>query len=263
MASKTKQAEKKAKSGPDDATRLGVLPPPREPTRAAIERAMTRHKSRPERLQVAGGVTDGVLRLDPLHSDIQGHSAQIYNAFGTTSLNFIDQGLAQLGAVLRGFKQPQTASDFNFALAVLDGLQPENEVEAMLAMQMVATHNVAMTMLARSKQSEFLEQANTHGSLAVKLLRTYTAQVEALAKLRRKGEQTVRVEHVHVHSGGQAIVGNITGPGGGGGDRGNGGQPHALGTGPDYSPTLALSPGAPVRGPDEERDALPVASGEG
>jgi hypothetical protein len=33
--------------------------------------------------------------------------------------------------------------------------------------------------------------------------------VEALAKLRRGGEQTVRVEHVHVHEGGQAIVGNV------------------------------------------------------
>ena len=35
--------------------------------------------------------------------------------------------------------------------------------------------------------------------MAIKLLRTYTAQLEALAKLRRGGEQTVRVEHVHVH----------------------------------------------------------------
>ena len=30
-----------------------------------------------------------------------------------------------------------------------------------------------------------------------KLLRTYTMQTEALAKLKRGGEQTVRVEHVH------------------------------------------------------------------
>ncbi len=31
------------------------------------------------------------------------------------------------------------------------------------------------------------------------LLRTYTAQIEALAKLRRGGEQRVRVEHVELH----------------------------------------------------------------
>src|SRR4051812_855420 len=47
------------------------------------------------------------------------------------------------------------------------------------------------------------------GNLAVKLLRTYTTQIEALAKLRRGGEQRVRIEHVHVHEGAQAIVGNV------------------------------------------------------
>ena len=60
-----------------------------------------------------------------------------------------------------------------------------------------------------------------YGNVASKLLRTYTAQVEALAKLRRKGEQKVRVEHVHVHPGGQAIVGAVNhtpGPGIGGGE---------------------------------------------
>jgi hypothetical protein len=54
--------------------------------------------------------------------------------------------------------------------------------------------------------------------MATKMMRTYITQVEALNKLRRGGEQTVRVEHVHVHPGGQAIVGNVTkfdGQGGG------------------------------------------------
>ena len=32
---------------------------------------------------------------------------------------------------------------------------------------------------------------------------------EVLLKYRRRGEQRVHVEHVHVHNGGKAIVGNI------------------------------------------------------
>lgn len=44
---------------------------------------------------------------------------------------------------------------------------------------------------------------------ATKLMRTFTAQVEALQKLRGKGQQTVRVEHVTVNAGGQAIVGHV------------------------------------------------------
>jgi len=40
--------------------------------------------------------------------------------------------------------------------------------------------------------------------------------MEALDRNRKKASQTVVVKHVHVHDGGQAIVGNIRGGGGGG-----------------------------------------------
>jgi hypothetical protein len=59
---------------------------------------------------------------------------------------------------------------------------------------------------------ENLNQAN-------KLSRTYAALVEALNRHRGKGQQKVTVEHVHVHAGGQAVVGMVTAPGQpGGGD---------------------------------------------
>jgi hypothetical protein len=35
-------------------------------------------------------------------------------------------------------------------------------------------------------------------------------QVEALTRQRRKGEQNIKVKHVHVYAGGQAIVGNVS-----------------------------------------------------
>jgi hypothetical protein len=43
----------------------------------------------------------------------------------------------------------------------------------------------------------------------VKLMRLYNQQLEALDKHRRKGNQKMIVEHVHIHKGGQAIVGEI------------------------------------------------------
>jgi hypothetical protein len=52
---------------------------------------------------------------------------------------------------------------------------------------------------------ETLAQANT-------LSRTYAALLEALNRHRGKGQQKVTVEHVHVHPGGQAIVGAVTHP---------------------------------------------------
>ncbi len=46
-------------------------------------------------------------------------------------------------------------------------------------------------------------------SAAARLLRAYATQVEALRRLRNGGSQTLRVEHVHVHDGGQAVIGNV------------------------------------------------------
>src|SRR5919205_3129117 len=79
----------------------------------------------------------------------------------------------------------------------------------MLATQMVATHFAAITLLRRLKGAENIPQQASAGSLAVKLLRTYTMQIEALQRYRGKGQQRVTVEHVHVHQGGQAVVGGV------------------------------------------------------
>jgi hypothetical protein len=42
-----------------------------------------------------------------------------------------------------------------------------------------------------------------------RLLRAYAMQVEVLRRLRNGGHQFVRVEHVHVNDGGQAVIGNV------------------------------------------------------
>jgi hypothetical protein len=83
-------------------------------------------------------------------------------------------------------------------------------------------------------------------SQANKLSRTHAALLEALNRHRGKGQQKVTVEHVHVHEGGQAIVGNVEG---GGMRTKSENQPHALG----------YAPGQEMRGANTERDAVPVA----
>jgi hypothetical protein len=43
-------------------------------------------------------------------------------------------------------------------------------------------------------------------------MRAYATQVEVLRRLPNGGPQFVRVEHVHVSDGGQAIIGNVKKP---------------------------------------------------
>ena len=71
---------------------------------------------------------------------------------------------------------------------------------------------------------------------------------------RGKGQQVVRVEHVTVQAGGQAIVGAVT-QGAGGGAKSEE-QCHAPGR-------VALEPEPALRGPDAEREPVLVACGKG
>jgi len=194
--------------------------------------------------------------LSANHSDHAGWAAQMTDAFGTTSQDFAQLTLTQTMKALA--TSEGSLSGTNAVLATLDGVGPNNEIEAMLVSQMTVTHALAMDFLGRARRAEYVKQLDSCGALAVKLLRTYAAQVEALAKLRRGGEQTVRVEHVHVHAGGQAVVGNVSHRGGGG-ENETGGQAHAS----EHPGALTFAPDTPMRGADAERDAVPVAGREG
>jgi hypothetical protein len=122
----------------------------------------------------------------------------------------------------------------------LDGSEPANEVEAMLLIQMATTHALTMKLARRLASVDTIQQTDSASVTLARLQRTFTTQVETLANLRRGGRQKMTVEHVHVHSGGQAIVGNVN-TGGGGEQIGNERQPHAaidartlaLGAGPN------------------------------
>jgi hypothetical protein len=143
---------------------------------------------------------------------------------------------------------------YQAAVAALAGIRPSDEIEGMLAAQMVATHNAAMECYRRAMipdqtfegRQENLNQAN-------KLTRSYTLLMDALNRHRGKGgQQRVTVEHVHVHQGGQAIVGTIQG---GGGPTRTEERAHAQ--------QLAHAPEPPLRSPDPARDTVLCARSDG
>lgn len=222
---------------------------------AAMKHAKERYFTRRHRLEMSVTQKDGTPNIGAMHSDVDGFTLHALNAFGTTSQGFFKTELTRLCNAVCPAELNEAQIDA--ALAVVDGIQPENEVEAMLACQMAATHALTMDMMARALRSQLVPQVEMSANLGVKLMRTFTAQVEALAKLRKPPEQRVVVEHVHVHPGAQAVVGNVTHTGGGVALE-NGRQAHA----PDAG-ALAFAPGPPVWSKNPERDAVPVAGSVG
>ena len=120
----------------------------------------------------------------------------------------------------------------------------------MMAAQLVAAHNAAMECYRRAMIGEqTFEGRRENLAQANKLSRTYAALLEALNRHRGKGQQKVTVEHVHVHAGGQAVVGVVETPGGGDRTKPEN-QPHAI----------AHTPQPTMRSPDTKEDLVPVAS---
>jgi hypothetical protein len=130
-------------------------------------------------------------------------------ALGTADSNFADALLLQLGFLSRRGNRIDNAQ-LDFMLAVVRGIKANDQLEAMLAIQMAVVH---LRMLQSSKllnRTDTRQQSDSVMNGLNKLARTYTAQMEALKRYRTGGEQKVTVHHVSVAEGGQAIVGNVT-----------------------------------------------------
>lgn len=136
-------------------------------------------------------------------------------------------------------------------IAAMIGVAPKDELEGMMAAQLIAAHNAAMECYRRAMLNEqTFEGRRENLTQANKLSRTYAALVEALNRHRGKGQQKVTVEHVHVHAGGQAVVGVVAAPGGGDGGKVEE-QPHAKQIANAHEPALPSS--------NAGADAVPVA----
>ena len=133
--------------------------------------------------------------------------APIMKALGTADIDFL---MGLLGQISNAGSQGRDPVGVNFMLAVIKGIQPRDQVEAMLASQMAAVHMASMTLARRLARVEEIRQQDSAERAFTKLTRTFAAQMEALKRYRTGGEQKVTVQHVTVSDGGQAIVGNVT-----------------------------------------------------
>jgi hypothetical protein len=142
---------------------------------------------------------------------------RVNESFGSQSREFQTYCITQLISILPEAAAQET-NDYtlpmNAAVAMLEAINPKNELEAMLAVQMIATHHLALKTARLTGGAKLIPQLQANGNLATKFARTFTAQLEALDRHRRGGKQIV--EHVHVNAGGQAVIAGTVNTGAGG-----------------------------------------------
>ncbi len=234
------------------------LPPPNAHEVAAIQVAVGQVSNKAPRLlvRIGRGNKNDADKIGPPHNDYAGWVARLESAFGTKGTAF---AVSQLNAIMNSCRTSDGGIEevrVNAMLTMVEAAKPADELQAALAVQMAMTHYLAQESLRRSARVSEIPQFDCAGNMAVKLLRTFTMQVEALAKLQRDGEQTVRV--VHVHPGAQAVIGPVntgTMHPGGGGTLENSNQPHAK----EHLPAPSTQPMPEVRRADADGEPVPVA----
>lgn len=181
------------------------------PTKAEVHAyrdAKRRVKGRKPAVMVAK--TEGGGKIGPT-DDLHALHLRLLDSFGTRSDFFMTRQIHELENMLSRFgeEKDRTATALNSGLAMVTAVAPTNEIQAALAVQMAGTHTLACEMAGRIMRNSNIDHVSIYANAATKLQRTFLAQLEALDRLRGKGQQVVRVEHVTVEPGGQAIVGDV------------------------------------------------------
>lgn len=224
---------------------------------AAVEANLERRRKRlkPPKIE-SGGVKDGQPQVVADHADPVVWQTALERTFGTVSFDAASLLVTSVNGIVQPDSGKLEPGALNAILGLIHGINPTDEIEAMLASQMVGLHRASMECMRRAQLSgQTFEGREMNLKHAAKLSRCFASLTEALNRHRGKGQQKVTVEHVHVHEGGQAIVGNVARQGGGSASKTED-QPHAK--------HLVHASGAAMPSQVEtERKALPVAGGQG
>ncbi|MCK1586299.1 hypothetical protein [Bradyrhizobium sp. 169] len=136
-------------------------------------------------------------------------------ALGTTSSDFVNATLIQIQNASRLPSGGISETSVNAVLAFVEAAEPTNEMEAALAIQMACTHAVAMAVLARVGGGHGGDRhVAMMAAAGARLLKAFATSVEAMRRLRNGSAQYMRIEHVHLEPGAQAVIGNVGKPNG-------------------------------------------------
>lgn len=129
---------------------------------------------------------------------------------GTVSDDFVDASLRRL---IYACRLPghlvASATSLSAALALIQSMEPANEMEAMVAVHIASLEAAAMAMMGRLAESGMEARIRSASMAVAKLERVLAAQINTYHRLKHGNRQVIRIEKVEVQPGAQAVVGQI------------------------------------------------------
>ncbi len=181
---------------PVDDSQLPLFPSPHES--AAAQRYLERRADPKAKSQLSfrKDETSHSVQMISSNHEKDHVAAQLVamDSFSTGYYEFSNAMLDQLKGIATdryGIFEP---AKLNQAMAMIQGISPQNELEAMLAVQMVAVQLGTMKAGEQMATAQMREHQHWACSSLARLARTFAAQVDSLRALRLNGHQ-----HLHIH----------------------------------------------------------------
>jgi hypothetical protein len=143
--------------------------------------------------------------------DLESHRARMREAFGNTlSDEFVEFLLGKLMEALRPnpFDKVEEPT-LNAALALITSIQARSEMEALIAVEIVATGLSGLRFLRQSHRHMTEDFIDVYGGYAIKLLKLQNELLQALKRHQRGHHQTVEVHHVHLYPSSRGLIGVV------------------------------------------------------
>src|SRR5580698_995489 len=156
--------------------------------KAAVEAYMAKQAEKPPRPEVRVKEKGGRVSIAHDHPELAVGHVMLARAMGSADSAFHHELLLQVANAIGNGPKPDEGA-LNFTLAVIDGIGPRDQTEAMLAAQMAAVHMATMTFARRLQHVENIPQQDSAERAFNKLTRTFAVQMETLKRYRTGGSK--------------------------------------------------------------------------
>ncbi|UQV19065.1 hypothetical protein MU852_04160 [Brevundimonas albigilva] len=217
---------------------------PTEKEAANIQLALDQSADRPKRIRppatTARYLGPNRVEVGPPHDDRAGWAKALGASLGVDSPGVASILMASASAIMGELAiNSQEDADAHMAremraLEFVSAIRPETTLEATLAVQMLGAHEASMLMMRGVHKAKTVQQQADYVRLMNQSMRTFTAQVDALTKLRTGGKQQMEVRYVYVDARSQTVIG---------------GYPAGEGEGPVRQSEISNKPMHPVSEP--------------
>jgi hypothetical protein len=169
-----------------------------------------RKRPKPVRAKVIVGEGNQFPVAVPIDEPPAEWAAALRDALGTSSGHFVHASLRRLMAASMepGLISPTTNS-LSASLALIQGMEPENEMQAALAVNIACLHAAVINVMSRLSNGGGDRRVIMLATAVARLERAFHSAVETYYRLKRGNTQVIRVEKLEIQPGAQAIVGNV------------------------------------------------------